>query len=70
MLKGRRIKRNEKLCVIGVEVMVYRVTGDKVTERCGVKNEENWTKDRALWNTVRRWMRRRDRAGAVDRESA
>ena len=43
MLKGRRIERNEKLCVIGVEVMVYGVTGDKVTERCGVKNEENWT---------------------------
>ena len=43
MLKGRRIERDEKLCVIRIQVMVDGVTGDKVTERCGVKNEENWT---------------------------
>ena len=39
VVKGRRVERNEKLCVISVQVMVYGMTGDKVTERCGVENE-------------------------------
>ena len=47
-----RKEGRKELSVIGVEVMVQGTRGNEGTERSGVHDEEEWTKDRALGDTT------------------
>ena len=47
-----RKEGKKELSVISVEVMVQGTRGNEGTERSGVHDEEKWTKDRALGDTV------------------
>ena len=50
-----RLKREEELSVICIEVVVVQGhEGYKSTERCGVHDEEQRTKNRALRNATTR----------------
>ena len=47
-----RKEGKKELSVICVEVMVQGTRGNEGTERSGVHDEEEWTKDRALGDTT------------------
>jgi len=47
-----RKEGKKELSVICVEVMVQGTRGNEVAERSGVRDEEQWTKDRALRDTA------------------
>jgi len=52
---GIEVSRKEgkkELSVICIEVVVYGTRGNEGTERSGVHDEKQWTKDRALGDTA------------------
>ena len=65
-----RVKKEEELSVICTEVVVQRQGGYKSTERSGVHNEEQRTKNRALRNATAEGVHGRQNVIAFHTEGA